>query len=99
MAEVEHAKRCSALEAEVDKMKRYQASLAKDVEDYRFDVVVEEKRAEATEARVGGWPKEFFEDLMIPSPIDAPAEASEVAPENEQEAVVSEAADEDSTTI
>ncbi|GAA0169780.1 hypothetical protein LIER_24186 [Lithospermum erythrorhizon] len=50
-AEVEQAKRCSALEAELDKLKRDHASLVKDVEDSRSAAVAEAKRAEEAEAR------------------------------------------------
>ncbi|GAA0146459.1 hypothetical protein LIER_06406 [Lithospermum erythrorhizon] len=57
--EVEYAKRCSALEAELEKLKNDQAFLAKDVEDSRSATLIEMKRDDVAEARVAEIKEKF----------------------------------------
>ncbi|GAA0172694.1 hypothetical protein LIER_26466 [Lithospermum erythrorhizon] len=49
--ELEHVKRCSTLEEDLEKLRSDQASLAKEVEDSRSMVVEATKRAEDAETR------------------------------------------------
>ncbi|GAA0178682.1 hypothetical protein LIER_42181 [Lithospermum erythrorhizon] len=88
--ELELAKRYNTLEANLEKPRNDQASLAKDVEGSHSANVEPTKRSEVAEARAlklldlftrlkEDWHEEYFEDLLVANSTEAPAEVAEVA--------------------